>query len=361
MAMRMAIERRWVRRSSLAMGRPGAIRRRSAPRRMVVGLRVLPMSLIWRRRMPAPAASPATRTAPAARALPAAIAAVPVARMPVTPVTQRLPTLAATAFRMTPKSDVPTARGTSSTLVERQVRTVHTTDTVRWWSRLPAPMAMRRSSPIAAARPERLRLLHERIITMLPAPLAASAPPPVSAPGNVAARPAAKSVSVKLSHRRGRVPDPAPGRATTRSAQERRPLTTGLASPAQSRNHRLAERHFHTVAAELRRERGEHVHAIRSATRFEEVSLRFRTKLAPAMSHASSGDIRGAAHASPEPRPATREVRSVVEPEVGQSLRRPSPVKPAAAVDAALTSRLADEVMRKIEQRLRIERERFGL
>ncbi|RYE75237.1 MAG: hypothetical protein EOP19_26395 [Hyphomicrobiales bacterium] len=217
-------------------------------------------------------------------------------------------------------------------------------------------MAMRRSSPLAAARPEHLKLPRERITTMLPAP-----PPPPAAPANAAAQPSADRVSAELSHRRARVPGSAPGPAAARGAPERRTLTAGIASAARPPIHRLAERHFRTVVAEFRRERAEHVHAIRSATRFEEVSLSFRTKLAPAMSDASSGDVRGAVQASPQPRPATREVQFVAEPEVGQPLHRSSPVKPAAAVDAALTNRLADEVMRKIEQRLRIERERFGL
>jgi hypothetical protein len=318
------------------------------------------MSLIWRRRRAPLAATQIVRSTLVLPGRPSTGTSVAAAfAPPSTPAAfraaRKIGEAPASPRGAAPQAGNP-ARETHRHLIERQTDTIHARlASVHLWARRAVPLTMRRSSPIATPRPEWVTRFREQAGI---APSATAVPAGAPRVGGFAFATLREPIERRVRRTGSRGPRPTAAIMPPAPSTHSHSIVESVVR-MQSRTRHLPERNFRTVGTELRRERAEHIHTSQTVGNWNALPLTFKIK--PRAAEANAGKASHAPDASIQSRTASSDVRSPHLSTAVKPLQQSSRATPAIVVDAALASRLADDVMRRIEQRLRIERERFGI
>ncbi|MER9247620.1 hypothetical protein [Mesorhizobium sp. M0590] len=362
MAGRIVATRTWTRRQPLTNRQAWLATGRRLSARIVVRRRLaMPVSLSWRRRQLVQRIAEGPRHGALARhgQLPAPSAPALVSSSSSVVILREREI----AYRESavPAGELAPVSGELNTSSPRLLRSLHEMLRERIVRErfLPRPpMSARRPAPNAARHPGRLAMRSERIFASQTVMVAAAI---TATPVSSAPRVRAVAWQRLRSLRSGSVAATLSTR--TMPAFSRGPSVIG----AEVNIHRgnggrgATQRRLRSTATSVRARRIETDSVVPVITRQEAMSLVFRTRAPGAEGSAVASTTAPLVANAPTPTPPTSSRSAVAGAQIMPRLSNSPATNAAAVIDPVLVSRLTDDVMRRIEQRLRIERERRGL
>ncbi|MES0199830.1 hypothetical protein [Mesorhizobium sp. M0011] len=362
MAGRMVATRTWTRRQPLTNRQVWSATGRRLSARIVIRRRLaMPVSLSWRRRRLVQRIAEGPRhgslarhgqlTAPSTPAAVSGSSSVVILR-------EREIEYRASAV---PAGELAPASGglnTSSPQLLRSLHEVLRERIVRERFLPRPPMSVRRPAPDSARQPGRLARRSERIFASQTVMVAAAI---TATPVSSAPRVQAVAWQRPRSLRSGSVVATLSTR--TMPAFSRGPSVIGAEVNIHSGNggRGLTQRRLRSTATSVRARRIETGPVVPVITRQEAMPLVFRTRAPGAESSAVASTTAPLVANAPMTTHPTSSRPVVAGARIMPRLSNSPATNAAAVIDPALVSRLTDDVMRRIEQRLRIERERRGL